>query len=106
MADGISSLEKATESVMAKALLRFGMPVLVAVLGWFVNDKLAQVQQQQNEQKAALQGQTENVRQIASDMRVMSTRIDLALAVQIQSLERRVESLEQSDTRARRAQAN
>lgn len=89
-------MERAAESTFAKVLTRFGMPVMLAVIGWFLI-------QANNRIEATQASQGKDITQIKSDVRDVNTRLDAQVIRQVDSntkhidkLEDRVQTLERS----------
>ncbi len=94
MTGNAMDIEKATESTFAKFTARLLTPLLLVLLGYFGNRQLNQIEQTQQEQTDKQQTQGEKISTIASDVRVLSARIDYSVVSQVDQLSRRVEQLE------------
>lgn len=89
-------LEKATESTLAKAFTRFGMPVMLAVIatlgGWILQDIRTEVREQGTEQ--ASQGR--DVQQVNNKVDLLNAKVDNGLVWRITELERRINTVEEA----------
>jgi DNA polymerase elongation subunit (family B) len=72
-----SRLERATESTFAKVLARFAVPVLLAIVGWFVVRGIDRVEAKQDAQGV-------DIVAIKSDIRDVNTRLDAQVLRQVE----------------------
>ncbi|HET7655750.1 MAG TPA: hypothetical protein VFK18_01985 [Luteimonas sp.] len=80
-------LEAAAESTLAKWISRFGVPALLAVLGWFLirtTDRIETTQARQGE----------DIAQVKADVRVLGARLDEGVIRQVESNSKRIDGLE------------
>lgn len=88
-------LEAAAESTFAKLVARFGTPLMLGVIGWFLVQTLHRVEQQQAAQGAAIEGQSIDLSQIQRDMAVITTRMDERVIRQVGANSKLLESHEE-----------
>lgn len=72
-----SRLERATESTFAKAVARFAVPALLAIVGWFVVRGIDRVETKQDSQGV-------DIVAIKSDIRDVNTRLDAQVLRQVE----------------------
>lgn len=82
-----SNLERATESTLAKAITRFGVPMLLLVVAWFVREALADI-------KSTQRVQGEDINQIKSDVRDVNTRLDAQVLRQVETNTQSIKDLD------------
>ena len=85
-------LEAAAESTLAKWVSRFGVPLLLGVIGWFLIRTTDRIEQTQREQGADLA-------QVKSDVRDLNTRLDAQVIRQVETNTKRIDAM---DERVRR----
>lgn len=83
-----SRIERATESTFAKVLARFAVPLLLAIVGWFVVRGIDRVESKQD-----LQGL--DIVQIKSDVRDVNTRLDAQVLRQVEHNTKKLDDHEQ-----------
>lgn len=71
-----SRLERATESILAKAINRFFVPGLLTLISWFVVDGVTSLRKE-------LVEQGRDIIQIKSDVRDVNTRLDAQVLRQV-----------------------
>lgn len=98
MADQQQNLERATESTLAKAFTRFGMPAMVAALGFFGTGMLNSISNDLQAMSDLQSKQADEVKQFSSDVRVLKATVDSGLLWRIGELERRINHVEQATT--------
>lgn len=96
MPDQQLNLERATESTVAKAFARFGMPLMVAVIGFLGTWMLNSISNDVQDIGALQSKQADEVKQVSSDVRVLKATVDTGLLWRIGELERRINHVEQA----------
>lgn len=89
-------VEKATESTMARTFTRFGLPVMVALIGWFMRGELADIKDAQRDAAAKQQKTSESVSRVESDVRVINVRLDVQVINRLGELEKKFAEFEKS----------
>lgn len=96
-------LEAAAESTFAKMLNRFGMPILLGVVGFLGGRQLEDIRAGQDTQARLQAAQAKEVSELRTEFRVMSTRLDEVVirqvnanGAQIVDHERRIQILERT----------
>lgn len=92
--DQASRLQAATDSTLAKAMARFVMPALVALIAYFSNDAFNDIRANQEKQAVSDQQQSLQIAEVRSDVRLLNAKVDFSVLQQIENLERRINLLE------------
>lgn len=91
-------LQAATESTIAKAVARFGVPLLLAALsvlgGLAFNDIKTDIQSEIASSASDRRQTGQDIAQIKSDVRDLNTRLDAQVIRQVDQNTRRMESFE------------
>lgn len=90
------NLEKATESTLAKAITRFGVPVLLSLLGFAGAYMLQDIRTSQTRQAELQIVQSREIQQVSSDLQVLKATVDSGLVWRITDIERRLNQVERS----------
>ena len=88
-------IEAVAESTVAKAVSRFGVPVLLAVIGWFLV-------QTTNRIEATQERQGDDLAQVKSDVRDLNTRLDAQVIRQVETNTKRLDTLDERVQRIER----
>lgn len=89
-------LEKATESTWAKAVTRFVVPLLLALLGTVCGILLQDIRSGLADLAKAQQDQARDVTKVTSDVQLLNAKLDNGVIWRIGELERRVNHVEQA----------
>lgn len=81
-------MEAAAESTFAKLLARFGTPVMLGIIGYYVV-------QSNNRVEGAQEVQGRDIAQIKSDVRDVNTRLDAQVIRTVESQGRHIDNIEQ-----------
>lgn len=88
-------LEAVAESTLAKWVSRFGVPLLLGVIGFFLmrtTDRIEATQERQGEDLA----------QVKSDVRDLNTRLDAQVIRQVETNTKRIDALDERVQRIER----
>jgi TolA-binding protein len=88
-------LEAAAESTFAKLVARFGTPILLAIIGWFLVGTVGRMEHAQREQSAVLTEQGKRITEIQRDVAVLSTRMDERVIRQVDANSKQIENHEE-----------
>lgn len=88
-------LAKAADESVSKKVTRWATPILLAIVGWYSQDKLGSIEEAQQTQAIEQRKTGDDVAQIKSDVRDVSTRMDVQVLTQLTDLRKRVEQIEQ-----------
>lgn len=89
-------LERATESTWAKAVTRFVVPILLALVGTASSLLLQDIRSSQAEQGDALEKQAREFSELKGDVRELNTKLDSGVIWRITEIERRLNTVEQA----------
>ena len=88
-------LEAAAESTFAKLVARFGTPILVSIIGWFLVGTNNRIEEGQREQKAATDLQGVAIAELKRDVAVLGTRMDERVIRQVELHSKQIENHEE-----------
>ena len=88
-------LEAAAESTFAKLVARFGTPILLAIIGWFLVGTVGRMELAQREQSVVLTEQGKRITEIQRDVAVLSTRMDERVIRQVDANSKQIENHEE-----------
>ncbi|MCW0398764.1 hypothetical protein NB688_000578 [Xanthomonas sacchari] len=89
-------LERATESTWAKAVTRFVVPLLLALLGTVCGLLLQDIRESLVALKSKQDAQASDVQQVNGEMKVLNAKLDNGVIWRITELERRLNTVEQA----------
>ncbi|GEM_PF-675070 len=89
-------LERATESTWAKAVTRFVVPILLALLGTVCGLLLQDIRSSLEALKTEQRQQAESTQQLKGDVQVLNAKLDNGVIWRITELERRLNTVEQA----------
>lgn len=96
-------LEAAAESTFAKMLNRFGMPLLLGIVGFLGSEQLKDIRSGQDAQAKLQAAQARETAEMRTEIRVLTTRLDEVVIRQVNANgsqlidhERRIQSLERA----------
>lgn len=87
-------LERATESTLAKAITRFGVPALLVLLGSAGSLLLSDIRASVSSLEESQTIQGTELRQMSNDVQLLNAKVDNGLLWRIGELERRVNAVE------------
>lgn len=87
-------IERAVESNTAKLITRFGVPVLIAILGGIGGRMLNDIRDSQLRQADKQELQAQEMATVKQDLKVLNAKLDYGVIAQMSELQRRVQRLE------------
>ncbi|WP_155393625.1 hypothetical protein [Xanthomonas albilineans] len=88
-------MERVAENSITRTLVHLITPILLAVIAWLGQRQLNAIETNQADMSKTQQQQASHMGTMASDIRDLNTRFDLAAIKRIDELEVRVKHLEQ-----------
>lgn len=93
------NLEKATESTLAKAITRIGVPALLSVIVVLGGAVLADIRSSVNAIDARSLRQGTEIQSVGNKVELLNTKVDHGLIWRLTELERRVNAIDRIDDR-------
>lgn len=87
-------VQDVVESTAAKVIARAVVPMLLAIIGFFLLRTLNTVADNQERQQTRQEEQGRDIAQVKSDVRVMTTRLDEGIVRQVNSNTQKIDDLD------------
>ncbi|WP_337054093.1 hypothetical protein [Pseudoxanthomonas sp. USHLN014] len=89
-------MERVAENTVTRFWMQLITPVLIGLVAWFGQRQLNSIESKQSEINVSQEQQGQRIGAMASDIRDLNTRFDLAAIKRIDELDARVKRLEQA----------
>ena len=96
MSEQHMNIEQATESTLAKAITRFGVPLFLSVISFLGGIVLLDIRNETRENGNEQAAQSRELQQLTADVRVLKETVNAGLVWRITEIERRVNTVEQA----------
>jgi hypothetical protein len=96
MSEQHMNIEQATESTLAKAITRFGVPLFLSAISFLGGMVLLDIRNETRENGNAQADISREVQQLTADVRVLKETVNAGLVWRITEIERRVNTVEQA----------
>ncbi len=94
--DNQSRMERVADNTIMRFLVQLVTPILLGLIAWLGQRQLNAIETKQTNISASQEEQVHHISSMASDIRDLNTRFDLAAVKRIDELEVRVKHLEQA----------